>query len=88
MLNNNIGQFKSYQGFLNIQKTKRNKVDLLFFFAFDDVIRFFLGHDNTVLNEMGKQQVELVGNRFKYEHLTRIYSSDLERAFKASVLTY
>ena len=49
---------------------------------------FCLGHDNTVLNEMGKQQVELVGNRFKYEHLTRIYSSDLERAFKASVLTY
>ena len=35
-----------------------------------------------MLNETGKEQVELVGNRLKYEHFTRIYSSDLERAFK------
>ncbi|XP_028409111.1 fructose-2,6-bisphosphatase TIGAR-like [Dendronephthya gigantea] len=42
------------------------------------------GQDNTILNETGSEQVELVATRLKYEHLTRIYSSDLERALKTA----
>ena len=37
-----------------------------------------------MLNETGKEQTERLGTKFKYEHLTRIYSSDLDRAIKVA----
>ena len=54
----------------------------------DSFILFVLGQNDTVLNETGKEQVELVGNRLKYEHITRMYTSDLERALKVNNVSY
>ena len=54
----------------------------------DSLILFVLGQNDTVLNETGKEQVELVGNRLKYEHITRMYTSDLERALKVNNVSY
>jgi broad specificity phosphatase PhoE len=54
----------------------------------DSLTLFLLGQNDTVLNETGKEQVELVGNRLKYEHITRMYTSDLERALKVNNVSY
>ncbi|XP_046841464.1 fructose-2,6-bisphosphatase TIGAR-like isoform X1 [Xenia sp. Carnegie-2017] len=42
------------------------------------------GQTDSVLSERGKQQVEMVAKRLKYERLTRLYSSDLLRALKTA----